>query len=147
MKYLSTFFLFLFVLLLLPLQDSLSQELPYNEGTVWQVSFIRTTTGMNNDYLRNLSANWRQNCEEAKKQGMIISYKILSGYAANQEDWDLMLMIEYKNMATLDGADEKWESIYKKMIGSQEVQKVGNTKRAEMREILGRKIVREIVLK
>jgi hypothetical protein len=147
MKYLSTFSLLLLTLLLLPLQESLTQELPYNEGTVWEVSFIRTTTGMNNEYLRNLAANWRQNCEEAKKQGLIISYKIFSGYAANQEDWDLMLMIEYKNMAALDGADEKWESISTKMIGSQEVQKVGYTKRAEMREIFSSKIVREIVLK
>jgi hypothetical protein len=147
MKYLSTFSYLLFTLLLFPLQENLTQELPYNEGTVWEVSFIRTTTGMNNEYLRNLGANWRQNCEEAKKQGLIISYKILSGYAANQEDWDLMLMIEYQNMAALDGANEKWESISAKMIGSQEVQKDGYTKRAEMREIFGWKIVREIVLK
>ncbi len=147
MKYLSTFPLLLLILLLLPLQESLTQELPYTEGTVWQVSFIRTMPGMSNDYLKNLAEVWRQNCEEAKKQGLIISYKILSGYAANQEDWDLMLMIEYKNMAILDGADEKWESIYTKVIGSQEVQKVDNTKRAEMREILGRKFVREITLK
>ena len=147
MKYLSTFFLLLLILLLLPLQESLSQNLPYNEGAVWVITFVRTEPGMKNDYLRNLAEVWRIGSEEAKKQGLILSYKILSGFAANQEDWDLMLMIEYKNMAALDGFDEKDEAINVKVIGSQEQQKVGITKRSEMREILGDKIVREIILK
>ena len=111
MKYLSTFFLFLFVLLLLPLQESLSQELPYDEGTVWSITFIRTKSGMTNEYLRHFANNLRGEYEEGKKQGLILSYKLLLGNAANKEDWNLLLMAEYKNMAALDGIEEKWEAI------------------------------------
>ena len=114
---------------------------------MWEVSFVRTTTGMTNDYLRNLAGIWKINCEEAKKQGLVLSYKILSGAAANKEDWDLMLMIEYKNMATFDGAEAKWEAISAKLVGSEEQRKAGYTKRSEMREILGLKIARELILK
>jgi len=147
MKYASTFyFVVLLILLSLPMQ-SFTQELPYKEGTVWEISFIRTKPGMQNDYLENLAAIWRNSAEEAKKQGLILSYKTFLGYAANKDDWNIMGMLEYKNMAVLDGAAEKWEAIYAKVIGSQEQQKVGITKRSEMREILGDKIVREIILK
>jgi len=147
MKYLSTFFLFLFVLLLLPLQESLTQELPYDEGTVWSIIFIRTKPGMSNEYFRHFATNLRGEYEEAKRQGLILSYKLLFGNAANQEDWDLMIMIEYKNMAAFDGVEEKWETISAKLDGSQEQQKLGYTKRSEMRETFGTKIVREIILK
>ncbi len=147
MKYASTFsFVALLVLLSLPTQST-AQELPYKEGTVWEVTFVKTIPGMSNDYLRSLAANWRNANEEAKKQGLILSYRILSGSAANKDDWDLLLMIEYKNMAALDGANEKWEAIDAKIFGSPEQRKVLYTKRSEVREIVGSKVVREITLK
>jgi hypothetical protein len=147
MKCASTFsFVTLLVLLFLPTQSA-AQELPYTEGTVWGVTFVKTMPGMTNDYLKTLAAGWRNNCEEAKKQGLILSYRFLSGAAANEDDWDLMLMVEYKNMAALDGADDKWEAISAKVVGSQEQRNAINTKRKEMREVLGYKIVREITLK
>jgi hypothetical protein len=147
MRHSSTLlFVALLVLLCLPTQNS-AQELPYKEGTVWEVTFVRTKYGMTNDYLNNLASVWRTNAEEAKKQGLLLSYKILSGLAANKDDWDLMLMIEYKNMAALDVASEKWEAISAKLVGSQEQRNLGSLKRGELREILGLKIVREITLK
>ena len=147
MKYLSTFFLLLLTLLLLPLQESLSQELPYDEGTVWSIIFIRTKPGMSNEYFRHFATNLRGEYEEAKRQGLILSYKMLFGDATNKDDWNLLLMTEYKNMAAFDGVEEKWETISAKLTGSQEQQKAGYTKRSEMRETLGTKIVREIILK
>jgi hypothetical protein len=147
MKYTSAFsFVALLVLLSLRTQSA-AQGLPYKEGTVWEVTFVKTMPGMSNDYLRSLAANWRNEREEAKKQGLVISYRILSGSAANKDDWDLLLMVEYKNMAALDGAEDKWEAISAKIVGSPEQRKVLYTKRSEVREILGSKIVREITLK
>ena len=147
MKYLNTFFLFLFALLLLPLQESLPQELPYDEGTVWSIIFIRTKPGMSNEYFRHFATNLRGEYEEAKRQGLILSYKLLFGNAANKDDWNLLLMVEYKNMAAFDGVEEKWETINVKIIGSQDQRKAGYTTRSEMRETFGTKIVREIILK
>jgi hypothetical protein len=127
--------------------QSTAQELPYKEGTVWEVELIRTKPGMTNDYLKNLAASWRKQCEEAKKQGLMLSYKILLGSAANKDDWDVMLIYEFKNMAALDGVGEKWEAITAKFIGSQEQVTAVYTKRSEIREVFGSKIVREISLK
>jgi hypothetical protein len=121
--------------------------LPYSEGTVSSLSFVRTRPGLTNDYLKNLAANWRKVCEEAKKEGLILSYKVYLGTAANKDDWDVMLQLEYKNMAAMDGMDEKFEAIYAKIMGPQDKQREGSLKRNDLREILGEKIVREVILK
>lgn len=121
--------------------------IPYTEGTVWSLSFVRSKPGMTNDYLRNLAAEWRKVADEMKKEGLIVSYKVLMGNAANKEDWDVMTLIEYKNMAALDGIDEKVEAIATKILGNEEKVKGGYIKRSEIREILGEKIVREVIFK
>jgi len=130
----------------LPAQ-SVAQGLPYTEGSVWSIGFVKTVPGMTNDYYRNLADNWLKMNEAAKKEGLVLSYKVLYGPAANTEDWDIMLMIEYKNMAAMDGMAEKMEALSGKLLGSQDTRRVGAVKRNEIREILGGKLVREIILK
>ena len=124
-----------------------AQDLPYKEGTVWDIAFVSTKPGMKNDYLKSLAANWRRIHEEAKKQGLILSYRILSGAAANEKDWDVMLMTEYKDMAALDGFEEKWGALQSRIFGSQQDVTTIYTKQGEMRKILGEKTVREVILK
>jgi hypothetical protein len=147
MKLLSILFAAgLLLLLSLPAQ-SVAQGLPYTEGSVWSIGFVKTVPGMTNDYYRNLADNWLKMNEAAKKEGLVLSYKVLYGSAANTEDWDIMLMIEYKNMAAMDGMAEKMEALSGKLLGSQDTRRVGAVKRNEIREILGGKLVREIILK
>ena len=126
---------------------SVAQGLPYTEGSVWSIGFVKTVPGMTNDYYKNLADNWMKMNEAAKKEGLVLSYKVLYGPAANTEDWDIMLMIEYKNMAAMDGMAEKMEALSGKLLGSQDTRRVGSVKRNEIREILGGKLVREIILK
>jgi hypothetical protein len=126
---------------------SVAQGLPYTEGSVWSIGFVKTVPGMTNDYYKNLADNWMKMNEAAKKEGLVLSYKVLYGPAANTEDWDIMLMIEYKNMAAMDGMAEKMEALSGKLLGSQDTRRTGAVKRNEIREILGGKLVREIILK
>jgi len=55
------------------------------------VSFIKTNANMSEDYIKSLKTTWKAVHDEAIKQGLILSYKILVGTAANPEDWDIML--------------------------------------------------------
>jgi hypothetical protein len=126
---------------------SAERRLPYTEGSVYAITFIRTRPGRTNDYLKNLRAVYQKVMEDAKSQGLILSYKILLAPAANRTDWDVMTMIEYKNMAAFDGLQEKWEGVYAKSIGSEQEQRAGSQERGKIRDILGEKIAREIILK
>ena len=120
---------------------------PYTEGAVWQITMVKTKTGMGDDYLKALATIFKSTNDEAKKQGIIKDYKILIGDAATQQDYDILLMVEYPNMAALDGLREKTDPIGAKMVGSEDQQRQLAVKRLEIREIMGDKTMREITLK
>jgi hypothetical protein len=120
---------------------------PYTEGAVWQITMVKTKAGMGDDYLKALAKIFKSTNDEAKKQGIITDYKILIGDAATQQDYDMLLMIQYPNMAALDGLRDKTDPIGAKMIGNDDQQRQLAVKRLEIREIMGDKTMREITLK
>ncbi len=126
--------------------SALAQEAPYTQGTVWNITLVRVKPGMLDDYLKNLIGQWKKENEQAKKDGLILSYKVIEAPAANKDDCNLLLMVEFKNMAALDEADAKFRAIGSKLF-SQEQQRKEVQARAEIREILGAKLGRELILK
>ena len=122
-------------------------DAPYTEGPVWTITMVKTKPGMADDYLKNLAQVYKATNEEAKKQGIIMDYKILLGADSTPQDFDILIMQEFKNMAAFDGLREKTDPIARKLIGTQDVQRQGAVKRMELREIMGNKLMREITLK
>ena len=120
---------------------------PYTEGAVWDITMVRTKSGMSDDYIKNLAGAWKSTNDEAKKQGIISDYKILVGDAANHDDFDIMLMVQYKNMAAFDGLRDKTDPIARKLIGTEDTMRQASVKRMEIRDILGTKTMREATLK
>jgi hypothetical protein len=128
-------------------QSVLAQDKPYREGSVWNVTFIKVKPGLFDTYMRDLAANRKKLMDQAKKDGLIVSEKMLTGDAAGREDWDLMLMVEYKNWAAFDGLSDKFRVLAQKMVGSEDKQVQMMTKRTEVREIVGSKNFQEIIWK
>src|SRR5712691_11243371 len=120
---------------------------PYTEGPVWELTMVRTKPGMEDDYLKNLAHAYKSTSDEAKKQGIIMDYKIMIGDAANRDDYNVLLLVQFKNMAALDGLRQKTDPIAQKLIGGEEQIREGALKRMEIRDILGAKTMREITLK
>jgi len=108
---------------------------------------VKTKPGMSDDYLKMLAKIYKATSDEAKKQGIIMDYKILLGDASSPHDFDILLMQEFKNMAAFDGLRDKIDPIDSKIIGTADMQRQGSVKRMEVREILGDKTMREITLK
>jgi hypothetical protein len=132
------------------LRSSMAQDsAPYTEGSVWQVSFIKIKPGQDDEYLKSLKTSWQTIADEMKKEGYIVSSKILYGQSASPQDFDLILMFEVKNMAALDGYRAKEDAVLQKVFGSnfEQASKDLAAKRVEMREIYGSKLLREITLK
>ena len=122
-------------------------DAPYTEGAVWNITMVKTKYGMTDEYLKGLAKTFKGTLDEAKKQNLVLDYKILLGDPATPNDFDILLMVESKDMAAFDGAREKFDPIAKKIEGSVEQQKQTAVKRLEIREILGAKLMREITLK
>jgi hypothetical protein len=119
---------------------------PYRNGTVWNVAFIRMKPGMNTAYLNYLTGDWKREQEAAKKEGLIVSYKVLATEGHSPTDFNLMLMTEYKDLATMEANQEKGEALVQKVIGDDQKQIQGYKDRTEIREIIGERLAREIVL-
>lgn len=123
----------------------------YEDGTVWSLTFVRTGANKSEDYLKGLANTWVASMEEAKKEGLILSYKILEGNPANEDDYNLVLMVENKNMAAFDpdeSREAKFDAIEKKIkdkMGKEYDATITNYD--DLRDLLGTKLMREIHLK
>jgi hypothetical protein len=124
-----------------------SQERPYREGSVWVVSFVKTKNGLADDYLREVIPARKKLMDEAQKQGLIVSQRILSGISSNREDWDIMFLDEYKNWAAFDGLTAKFDAVLKKVVGDEAAQTQLMVKRIDVRELVGDKVMQELIPK
>src|SRR5262249_35150711 len=89
------------------------ETLPYTEDSVWSVQFARTKPGATNAYLEHLSKAWKPVMEEAIQRGIILSYRVLLSNYTSPNDWDVMILIELKDMAALDGYSERMGQVAK----------------------------------
>ena len=119
---------------------------PYRNGSVWSVAFIRMKPGMDTAYLNYLAGPWKANQEAMKKEGLILSYKVLSVEGHTPTEWNLMLMTEYKDLATLEAGEDKADALAQRTVGNDEKQMQGYKERLEIREVVGNRLAREIVL-
>jgi hypothetical protein len=119
---------------------------PYRDGSVWNVSMIRMKPGMETAYLNYIATDWKRNQEAAKKEGLILSYKVLVTEGHSPNDWDLLLMTEFKDLATMEANEDKADALTQKIVGDDQKQMQGYKDRSEIREVMGTRLAREIVL-
>jgi len=108
---------------------------------------IKTKTGLEDEYLKQITGTVKPVYEEAKKQKIVLSYKILNGESSNPHDFNILILVEYPNMAAFDSLRDKMDPVLAKVMGSEEQRKDMAVKRLDVREILGTKTMREIMLK
>lgn len=119
---------------------------PFHNGSVWSVAFIRMKPGMETAYLNYLAGPWKANQEAMKKEGVILSYKVLATEGHSPVDFNLMLMTEYKNLATMEANEDKADQLAQTIVGDDEKQRQGYRDRLEIREVMADRLAREIVL-
>ena len=119
---------------------------PTHDGTVWQLSFIRVKPGMDSAYNKYLATDWKKEQEALKADGMILSYKVIGTEAHSPSDWNLLLMVEFKDLATLEANQDKADALLQKMFGGDEKVMQGYKDRSEIREVMGTRLGRQIIL-
>ena len=77
---------------------------------------------------------------------MILSYKVLVTEGHSPSDWDLLLMTEVKDLATMEANTDKADALAQKVVGDDQKQMQGYKERTEIREVMGDRLAREIVL-
>lgn len=119
---------------------------PFHPGTVWEIQFIRVKPGMDNAYKNWLASDWKKEQEAFKASGFILGYKVLETEAHGPNDYNMMLMTEVKDLATAEANEQKIDALAQQVMGSDQQQEQGYKTREALREPLGTRIAREVVL-
>ena len=119
----------------------------YTEGPVTVVTAIRTKPGMFDAYMKWLDTTGKQIRDDQKKAGIILDYAVYSANPRSPHDPDLYMTITYKNMAALDGLDDRVEPLMKKIYASRDASNKASADRESLREILGTELIRKLELK
>lgn len=119
---------------------------PYRTGSVWTMAFIRIKPGMNTAYLNYIATTWKAEQEAMKKEGLILSWKVLTTEGHGTQDFNIILMTEFKDLGTMEANEVKADALAQKISGDDQKQMQGYKDRLEIREIIGDRLAREIVL-
>lgn len=138
--------LLLVLSLVLPLAAQTVPARPYHDGSVWNLVFVHTKPGMTTSYLTYLTTDWKREQEAQKKAGYILSYKVISTESHNPTDFDLVLMTEYKDLASMEANASKAEALATQTVGGDDKMVQGYKDRTLIRDIIGERLAREIVL-
>ena len=92
------------------------------EQPVWALEFIKVKPGMFVATMGYLDDNWIRLRAEAKRQGAVLNYNRVAdnrrerfSTEPSNNDWDILLMTEYKNQAAYDGREKLFDSILKRL--------------------------------
>jgi len=119
----------------------------FHDGPVWTLTFIHTKPGLSLRYMEYLASEWKKEQDALKKAGLILDYKVIGTESHSPDDWDLMLMTEYKDLATLEANEDKMEAVAMQALDINDQKMIeGYKERAGWRDILGDRLAREIIL-
>ena len=119
---------------------------PYHEGPVWEIAFIKTKAGMEDRYMRYLAEEWKREQEAMKKAGYILDYKVIATEPHGTQDFNVILMTEFKDLTTMEANADKAEALGQQLFGGQAKIESGYQDRGSYREVIGSRLAREIVL-
>jgi hypothetical protein len=141
--------IYLFVFMATNLTFGQTEDLT-TPGTVWELTFVKINPHSGDKYITGLKQTWKSSMDEFVKAGLVKSYKILWGDATNEDDFDMLLMVEYENFGAFDPnpeRDKKFDEINKKIkdaLGDEYTKIVEGYD--DLRELRGSKVMRQITI-
>ena len=116
---------------------------------VWSVTTIKVKSNMFDAYLEGLKKTWVPGNEISKSLGQIEGYTIYASELAESGDFNVVLVVKFKNDEMLSPNKARYEAF---MAKYGEAQSKAATEKAQrdypaMREITGEYRLREITLK
>jgi len=105
------------------LQDAPPAAPSIADKPVWALEFIKVKPGTFGPTMVYLDENWIRVRAEAKRQGAVLTYNrvaderrvLIPAEESSNNDWDILLMTEYKNQPAYDGREKLFASILKRL--------------------------------
>ena len=122
-------------------------ERTYENGPVWQISYIETKPGMTDEYLAYINGPYRALQQPAIRRGDILSLHTLQVDSPREHEPDIILIIEFKNMAVFDRSLAELDKDTVAVFGSTPKSNQAAVKREEIRILRGGLTARELLPK
>ncbi len=126
---------------------AVAADRPYSEGTVSVVTSIRTEPGQHENYMKYLATTYKQMMEEQKQAGIIVDWSVFTARPHTADGPNVYLVTTYKNLAAMDGLQDRTEAIQEKLIGNQETRDAAMAARGKMRSMVGSEVIRKVDFK
>ena len=120
---------------------------PYSEGPVTDVQFIRVKPGHFDEYMAFLASHYKRLMEGQKKAGVITDWAVYSSDNRDENDWNVAFATTYRNMAALDNLRDRVDPIDSQVYVSLDRSNDALVKRGAMRDILGNRLLRQLIIK
>ena len=119
----------------------------FTPGTVWGVTTIKIHPGMDQAYLEYLDTQLKKESDISIKNGFMKSYKILRGQD-DDSGWNMLILREYDSFASLEKNEEKADEVLRQATGIDDQKGMqGYMDRSKIRDVMGTKFMRELILK
>ena len=122
----------------------------WNVGeSVYVISTIDLEPNVDAQYLNQMKRTWGNNMDVFVAEGLVEEYHIFQSVNQYDGDFDLLLMVKYKNLATFDSNkknNKRWDDAQakaRKKLSQEKVEQITATF-PKMRTILDQKMMREI---
>lgn len=122
----------------------------WNVGeSVYVISTIDLEPNVDAQYLNQMKRTWGNNMDVFVAEGLVEEYHIFQSVNQYDGDFDLLLMVKYKNLAMFDSNkknNKRWDDAQakaRKKLSQEKVEQITATF-PKMRTILDQKMMREI---
>jgi len=120
----------------------------YEEGPVWQIMTFRTAPGKTEMHLKNIATAWEHQLKLAVKKDVLVDYKVLTKWSSSPDDWNIMVIEIFPNMASYDTFWEDWAAIDAETVDKPEFQeRLSRLQSTADTQFLGTVFAREVRLK
>ncbi len=119
----------------------------YEEGPVWQIMTFRTAPGKTEINLKNIATVWEHQLKLAVKKGVLVDYKVLTKWSSSPDDWNIMVIEIFPNMASYDTFWKDWAAIDAETVETPEFQERFERLQSTGTQFLGTVFAREVHLK
>lgn len=119
----------------------------YEEGPVWQIMRFRTAPGKTELYLKNIATVWEHQLKLAVEKNVLLDYKVLTKWSSSPDDWNVMVIEMFPNMASYDSFWKDWAAIDAETVDTPEFEERFDRLESTGTEFLGTVFAREVHLK
>ncbi len=120
----------------------------YTLGPISRIILVDIKPGKGSEFWTDLRQKVRPLYDEYKRQGLIQDYSVgLKTTADGPQDWDVAIVLTFKNWAALDAFATKGDSVSKSFYGSYDKRSEAGARRSEFGTINSSFLVRHVTLR